>query len=60
MINSEREDLAQRVREITGGSGVDAAVDPIGGETTGQVQGCERPRFWNRMSGARAGVGFWR
>ena len=37
MINSETEDLAKRVKEITGGKGADAAVDPVGGALTGQV-----------------------
>lgn len=33
----EKEDLVKRVKEITGGKGIDAAVDPIGGEVTGKV-----------------------
>lgn len=37
VINSAEEDIGKRVREITGGKGVDAAVDPIGGETSGKV-----------------------
>jgi NADPH:quinone reductase len=37
VINTEKEDLAARVKEITGGKGADAAVDPVGGALTGQV-----------------------
>lgn len=38
VIDSSTEDVPKRVREITGGKGVDAAVDPVGGELAGQVR----------------------
>lgn len=46
MINSEKEDLAKRVKEITGGKGADAAVDPVGGVLTGQVSCGREQASW--------------
>lgn len=37
VINMETEDIVSRVKEITGGKGADAAVDPVGGEFSGQI-----------------------
>ncbi|MBC8364796.1 MAG: NADPH:quinone oxidoreductase family protein [Actinobacteria bacterium] len=38
------DDLVERVRELTGGSGVDVAYDPVGGEMFQQVRRC---MAWN-------------
>lgn len=43
-INVRREDFVARVREITGGEGVSAAYDSIGGETFQRTLDCLRPR----------------
>lgn len=40
IINTEKEDLVQRVKDITGGRGAYSAIDPVGGTTTGKVH------FW--------------
>mmetsp|Transcript_1051 Transcript_1051/g.3213 ORF Transcript_1051/g.3213 Transcript_1051/m.3213 type:complete len:338 (+) Transcript_1051:236-1249(+) len=37
IINSSKEDLVARVKEITGGEGAYAALDPVAGITTGQM-----------------------
>jgi NADPH:quinone reductase-like Zn-dependent oxidoreductase len=60
VINSEREDLAKRVKEITGGKGADAAVDPVGGALTGQVLSTVKKggklRLYGTLSGSEATV----
>ena len=40
----EVDDLVERVRELTGGSGVDVAYDPVGGDVFQQVRRC---MAWN-------------
>lgn len=40
VINTEREDLVQRVREITQGKGVPAALDAVGGAIGGKAVEC--------------------
>lgn len=40
----EVDDLVERVRELTGGSGVDVAYDPVGGDMFQQVRRC---MAWN-------------
>jgi NADPH2:quinone reductase len=42
-IDHTREDFAERVRELTGGRGVDVIVDPIGGEVTERGMTCLAP-----------------
>ena len=42
-IDHTREDFAERVRELTGGCGVDVIVDPIGGEVTERGITCLAP-----------------
>lgn len=43
-VNVRTEDFVARVKEITGGSGVSAAYDAIGGETSTKTLDCLRPR----------------
>ncbi len=40
VINTETEDLPERVREITGGQGVRCVVDSVGGDTTEAAMKC--------------------
>ena len=49
VINYTEEDIRQRVREITGGAGVDAVVDHVGGDFFG-------PAFASLRSGGRYGI----
>lgn len=39
----DSEDIVTRARDITGKAGVDGAVDPVGGDVTGQVGGDDNP-----------------
>jgi NADPH2:quinone reductase len=53
-IDYTREDVAQRVRELTGGAGVDAAIDGIGGRTLAGSADAVR-RFGHLASIGQAG-----
>lgn len=41
VINSSTEDIAERVKEITGDKGAYAALDPLGGDFTNKVRFCK-------------------
>jgi NADPH2:quinone reductase len=46
------EDLAERVKALTGGKGATAAIDPVGGETSAAVLGALRPGGTSLIFGA--------
>ena len=55
VIATDRDDLGERVREITGGEGVAKAIDAVGGELAGRMAAALAPRgtliTYGRLSG---------
>ncbi len=55
VIATDRDDLGERVREITGGEGVGKAIDAVGGELAGRIAAALAPRgtliTYGRLSG---------
>ncbi len=57
VINYRTEDFAARVKEITGGAGVDAVYDPIGKDTFPKSLDCLKPRgLWVTFGNASGPV----
>ncbi|KAK9841796.1 hypothetical protein WJX81_003730 [Elliptochloris bilobata] len=55
VIGTDEEDMAERVKDVTGGKGVYGATDAVAGKTTGEIVSLLRPHGTVLLYGALAG-----